>query len=408
MDLLLAARWLLPEPRRPIEGGALRLRGGRVVEVLEGRAARAAMGEAGADRRDLGDVALTPGLVNAHAHLELSDLRDLPRGADFGVWVGAVLGRRSELGPEDHRRAVERGARRLLETGTTAVGDVDGTGAAEAALPALALRGRVFRELLDGGDAGRTPGQLARLEAPFAAAGRLLPGLSPHGPHTAGEELLWAVGRRARTTGWPVQVHWAETEAEVSWLRGDGGPLADRLGEPPRCTGLERLERCGLVGPWTSLVHGNHPDPGELERVAAAGATLVHCPGTHAWFERGPAPLGAWRRAGARIALGTDSRASNDDLDLRLELARAREAEPGAPPEEVWEWATRGGARALGLEAEVGDLEVGKRADLAAFEAGEVRDGVELLELLTAGRPAVRGVWVDGGEVGLVPGVGTG
>jgi cytosine/adenosine deaminase-related metal-dependent hydrolase len=403
MDLLLRARWLLPAQGPPREGGALRVRDGRIAELLDRHEARAASGEAGARQLDLGDAVLAPGLVNAHAHLELSGLHDLPRGGDFGAWIGEVLSRRAALEDTGYREAVERGARRLLSTGTTTVGDVDGTGAAEAVLGGLPLRARVLRELLDGGDPTRTPGQLARLEEEFHATGRVLPGLSPHGPHTAGEELLVATARRARAGGWPVQVHWAETEAEVRWLRGDGGPLAARLGEPPRCTGLELLERCGLLGPRTSLVHANHPDPGELERVAVSGATLVHCPGTHAWFERGPAPLATWRAHGARVALGTDSRASNEDLDLRLEMARVRAAEPGLAPREVLGWATLGGARALALEEEIGDLTVGKRADLAAFEAEGVAGAEELLDRLTAGMPAVRGVWVDGEEVGLVP-----
>ena len=403
MDLLLTARWLLPLPGEALEGGVLRVVDGQVAEVLAGEQGRRARDGEGRPALDLGEVVLAPGLVNAHAHLELSGLDDLPRGADFGAWVGAVLERRAGLTEADHSAAVERGARRLLETGTTTVGEVDGTGAAGAVLPGLPLRARIFRELLDGGDPARTPRQLERIALPPPAGGRVLPGLSPHGPHTVSEELQRAAAGQARVAGWPIQVHWAETEAEVQWLRGEGGPLAERLGEAPGCSGLERLERCGLLGPGTSLVHGNHPEAGELERVAAAGASLVHCPGTHAWFERGASPLSAWQASGASVALGTDSRASNDDLDLRLELARAREGDPGLDPAVLWGWATLGGARALGLEGVVGALAPGLRADLVAFDARGIAGPPDLLDHLTGGRPRVHRVWVDGEEVGLVP-----
>ena len=106
-----------------------------------------------------------------------------------------------------------------------------------------------------------------------------------------------------------------------------------------------------------------------------------------------PAPLGAYLDAGVSVALGTDSRASNADLDVRAEMAALRASEPGLAPDAVWRMATEAGARALGLEA--GRLSPGARADLAAFE---VRGGgaEALLDELTAGTPPVRGTWIAG------------
>jgi len=396
MNRLLRARWVIPDAGQVLEGGALLLRDGGIAAVLSSAEARSASAD---ERVDLGDVALTPGLVNAHAHLELSSASGLPGDLGFGAWIGAVLAHRARAQQADYDAGLLDGAQRLLASGTTAVGDVDSTGAAERLLPRTALRARVFREVLDGGDPARSTAQLARLAAPAVDAERVELGISPHGPHTVSATLLEACAARARSSGGPLQVHWAETEEEVRWLRDGGGPLAERLGASPRCSGLELLARHGLLGPRLSLVHGNHPGPGELELVAEAGATLVHCPGTHEFFGRAPLDLLAWRASGVTIALGTDSLASNTDLDLRLEMRRVRAAHPDLRPEEVFGWATRGGARALGLQDRIGELAVGKSADVVAFDATGVRGAADLLDRITSDEPAVRGSWVAGRPV---------
>jgi len=217
--------------------------------------------------------------------------------------------------------------------------------------------------------------------------------LSPHAPFTVSPALWEGLGVLLAESGARVTVHWSETQAELDYLQRGEGPLAALLGPSPRTSGLDLLEAAGLLGPRTSLVHGNHPGPGEAARLAAAGVTLVHCPGTHRFFDRSPAPLGAYLDAGVSVALGTDSRASNADLDVRAEMAALRASEPGLAPDAVWRMATEAGARALGLEA--GRLSPGARADLAAFE---VRGGgaEALLDELTAGTPPVRGTWIAG------------
>ena len=158
-------------------------------------------------------------------------------------------------------------------------------------------------------------------------------------------------------------MHWAETQAELDWMANGSGEFQAPLGTSPHRSGLDLLEAAGLLGSSTSLVHGNLPARGEIERIAAHGASLIHCPGTHAFFGRGSFPLARYQRAGVNLALGTDSLASNESLDLTLEGRRLLEREPSLSPAQVLGMATEGGARALSLEGRVGSLEPGFFAD---------------------------------------------
>ena len=357
-----------PEARL-LDGGALWIRSGRVVRTLASAAAatRAAR-RTGCAVEDLGDTLLVPGLVNAHAHLELSGLAGSTRpGASFGAWVGQVLARRAERGPARLARDAAAGALDLLRGGTTTVGDIDTTGAGERGLADSPIRSVLFRELLDAQDPGRTAGELERVRRALPRRARRTEGLAPHAPFTASPELLRAVARIARRRRTPVSVHWSETPEELEWMRSGTGPLAAVLGPSPRQSGLDAIESAGLLNDRLVLVHGNLPQRGEPQRIAAAGATLVHCPGTHAWFSRERFALGRYLRAGVRLALGTDSAASNESLDMRRELRLLLAAHRSVSPLQAFDMATLGSARALGLESEVGDLRAGARADVVAL-----------------------------------------
>jgi cytosine/adenosine deaminase-related metal-dependent hydrolase len=165
--------------------------------------------------------------------------------------------------------------------------------------------------------------------------------------------------------------------------------------------GLDTLEREGLLSPRLALVHGNRPASGDVERIVRAGATLVHCPGTHRFFDRDPFPLREWLDAGACIALGTDGLSSNGALDMRREMALLRGAHPWLAPERVLEMATRAGARALGFLGEAGEIARGAWADLSAhafpdLSGRELSSSRRVLDALTHGRSRVDSVWVGG------------
>ena len=396
--LLLRVRRLLLAADAWIEDGGLLVERGRIARVL--RHPSAVRRASAARTVELGEGLATPGLVNAHAHLELSGLAGrLPRGGGFTAWVGALLAARAERGPALLARDAARGARRLLATGTTTAGDVDTTGAGlAAARDARAGEGPrrvLYREVLDAWDPGRTAGALAAVRRGLRETDALREGLSPHAPFTASPALLRGAADIARRRGLPVAIHWSESADEREWLERGAGPLARVLPAGPGRTGLELLRAAGLLGPRTALIHGNLPRRGEPALLARAGATLVHGPGSHAFFGREPFPLARYRRAGVRLALGTDSLASNADLDLRREMALLRASHPGLAPGFVWSMATAGGARALGLARDVGRIVPGAFADLSVF-ACAARTPRAAVEELTAGLPDVLAVLVGG------------
>jgi len=414
--LLLTARWVFLDADRPLEHAGVLVRRGRIVRILTGaNAVRRCARSEGVPPIDLGDRVLAPGFVNAHAHLELTGLAGkLPRRGTFASWIRALVRERALLSPADLRSAVRSGARRLLESGTTTVGDIDSSGASETVSagrpPNGDLRVRIYREALDVGDPRRARAALARIARRFPRSALAVPGLSPHAPYTVSDELLRSIAALAGWKRWPIAVHWAETEEEVEWLARSRGPLRKILPPPGGRTGsgadgLSMLARAGLLAPsfapGLALVHGNHPLEGDVERVARSGATLVHCPGTHAFFRRAPFDLRRWLDAGVEVALGTDGLSSNFDLDLRAEMARLRASHPSIPPRKVFEMATRAGARALALSGSVGAIETGAFADLVlhAFPGVSARGRASakvLLDALTLGRSRVDAVWIGG------------
>jgi aminodeoxyfutalosine deaminase len=397
---LFTARFLLPQPDRWFPGGGVLVSRGRIVRVLCGPAAVA---RARRDRRvefeDLGDVVVTAGLVDAHAHLELGGFhRCLPGEGGFARWVGAMVERRRVTGAREYESGVAGGARRLLAGGTTTVGDIDATDALGVADPSL-LRVRRYRELIDAGDGARTPSALRRVSRALRSTRSRFEGLSPHAPFTASRELLAAARRIASRRRVPLQVHWSESEEEISWLLHGTGPFAAFLPLSPRRSGLDLLEEAGLLGEGMALVHGNLPARGEIARIAAAGATVVHCPGTHAFFGREPFPWRRYLEGGVSLALGTDSLASNDDLDLRREMRLAREATPALDPAHLWSMGTTAAARALALSERVGDLREGLEADLVAWEGLGAVSLDTALDALTSGVGHPLGRWVGGRRV---------
>ncbi len=397
--VLFQAPLLLCDADRLVEAGGLLVQGGRVARVLASPSACRRAVRAGARRVELDDCVLAPGLVNAHAHLDLTGLAGaLPRSGGFVRWVGELLRRRSARRPRQLAADAARGAARCVETGTTAVGDVDSTGAWAGPAAAPAPRTVLYREVLDAWDPSRTAGALDGVRRALPRRARRAEGVSPHAPFTTSAALLAGVRSLRRRRRLPATVHWAETREEIDWLERGRGPLAAVLPPSPRRRGLDLLAEAGLLDRRTSLVHGNLPARGEPARIARAGCTLVHCPGTHAFFGREPFPWRRYLRAGVPIALGTDSLASNDDLDLRREMALARAAAPWLSPERVFAMATTGGARALGFARELGRLARGTCADFVAFRvAGRRRRPI--LEELTGGGGSVVGVWVDGRAV---------
>ncbi|MDP6519603.1 MAG: amidohydrolase family protein [Planctomycetota bacterium] len=394
---VLTAPLILTAPGQWVEGGGVFVCGGRIEAVLaSAKDAQAVAGEHAAELLEFPDTVLTPGLVNAHTHLELSPLAGrLGQGLAFRAWVDELLAARGKGSPEEQARALEQAAQRMLETGTTLVGDIAAGNSAEEALAESGPARVCYREVLDGGEERRAAAALTTVAAPLAQTPDRYEGLSPHAPYSTSSRLLAGARDLARERNLPLAIHWAETEEEERWMMRGRGPLKGLVKSSPRCSPLDHLDAAGLLGPRLALIHGNHPRSGDHERLAAAGTSLVHCPGSHRWFDRRPFDIDAYLAAGVNLALGTDSLASNADLSLVREMAILREEQPHLAPECVWNLATVGGARALCLAGQAGVLEPGARADICAWpRAGLAPEA--WLDSVTRGQRLPRALWLGG------------
>jgi cytosine/adenosine deaminase-related metal-dependent hydrolase len=276
--------------------------------------------------------------------------------------------------------------RDVRAAGTSLVGDVTNTLSAYDVLADSELGAAIFRELL--GFNVADPDQVvadaqAQLDA-LTPLAWLRPSIVPHAPYSVSPALFRAI---ARATGdRAMSVHVGESDDEVQFLRDGTGAWRDLLGglgvwsdnwQPPGCGPIEYLDRLGLVNRRLLAVHGTRLDQGELARLAAAGATLVTCPRSNRWTGAGTPPIDRFYASGVRVAIGTDSLASVEDLNLFAEMAAVRRLAPRLPASRVIQSATIDGADALGFAEDYGSIEPGKRADLIAVQIPHAVEDVE-------------------------------
>jgi cytosine/adenosine deaminase-related metal-dependent hydrolase len=354
---------------------------------------------------DLGDAVILPGLVNAHTHLELSWMRRrVPPADSMPAWASRLIAlRATERG--DPPGPIGEAVREARAAGTALVGEVTNTLAAYGLLADSELSGAVFRELIGfrAGDAEQIVADAqSELDAVMPLAW-LRTSIVPHAPYSVSAELFRAIGRAGGDR--PISVHLGESADEVRFLRDGTGAWRELLGrlgvwsdgwEPPGCGPVEYLERLGLVSERLLAVHATQLEAGELGRLARAGATVVTCPRSNRWTGAGTPPIARFYASGVRVAVGTDSLASVEDLNVFGELAEVRRLAPGVPAARLLESATLHGAAALGFAKELGTIEPGKRAELIAVR---VPPGVEDVEEYLVGGiepDAIRWLEVEG------------
>ena len=360
---ILSADWVLPVEGEPIENGAIVIEDGVIAAVGTAR-------ELGEGER-FADSAIVPGFVNAHTHLEYAVYAGFGDGLSFGPWISTHVERKSRLERADMEAIARLGAAECLRSGITTVGDLAFTGASAHACADLGLRAIVYLEVFgkDGANALRQFEEKRAYVAP-ALSERVLVGVSPHAPYTCSREVYAA----AMGLGLPVATHLNESQDELDWLlRGEGPwqPLAEMLVEPEGTSGIRSLAAAGLLDERVAVAHCVKVDEEEIGLLAGHGVAVTHCPRSNALLGCGIAPLAELRAAGIRIGIGTDGVSSVPSHDFFEELrtvisfARARSERADAlSATAALELATLGGARALGLDGEIGSLVPGKRADL--------------------------------------------
>ena len=351
----LSADWVIPVDGPPIAGGLVRYEDSRIVHVGEGRAERHFEG-----------AAILPGFVNAHAHLEYANYGGFGDGEAFGPWIKTHVQRKGRL-EREHMLAVARlGVVDSLRSGITTAADYAFSGVSALAAEDLGLRAIVYLEVfaLEPQEAKR---QWLEKLAAVDETHRVKIGVSPHAPYTCSLSVYeWCL-----SLGVPVGTHLAESANEDEWLvHGDGPMKGIPILVPP--TGKRSVETLEpVLGPDLLCAHCVEVAPADVALLADRSVPVAHCPRSNALLGCGIAPLTLLRDAGVTVGLGTDSPASAPSFDMFEEmrtaifLARARDRRAGAlRAVDALELATIDAARALRMDAEVGTLTPGKRADL--------------------------------------------
>ncbi len=403
------AGWVLPVTSPPLRDGTVVERDGRIVYV--GPRLRATEVQ---DDVDLGDALLMPGLVNAHCHLELTAMRGFLDGLSFREWIlRLTMSRRAVLTPAMLLDSARLGVAEGLMHGVTTFADTGDTGTGFDAMLERGVRGICYREVF-GPDPQQCAESIATLRrSAWAMRERetalVRVGVSPHAPYTVSDDLFRATAAFASEHGFPLAVHIAESAVETALVVHASGDFADGLRargiavEARGRTPVALLESLGVLDVAPLLIHCVRVDAADLATIAIHDAAVAHCPASNAKLGHGTAPLASMRAAGIRVGLGTDSVASNDRMDLLDEarvatlFANTRESRHDAlSARDALALATIGGARALGLDEEIGSLEVGKAADLAAFRVPDHRaplhDPVAAAIYALAGAPALLAV----------------
>ena len=402
MTRVFRARWVLPISQPPIRDGWVLVDDGRIVAVGESgslppqpSAAHDTSEKApGAASRDAGaTVAILPGLVNAHTHLELSYLHEqIPPAPSFGAWVRSVMNARKKYPDPAHPDIVEP-ARRAIEearaAGTALFGDISNTLVTVPLLREAGMPAHVFYELLgfmQRDPAAQVRDARARIDAIGDPQGRIRLSLAPHAPYSVSPELFRAIRSDVHRHSSVSSVHLGETPEEVELLRHGTGEIRavlEELGrwpdhwEPPRVGPVEYLAGLDFIDSRVLAVHGVQFDLADLAHLRARGTTLVSCPRSNAYVGVGAPPLASFYDAGVPVAFGTDSLASVGDLNLFAELREARRIAPSVPASHLLASATLVGAEALGFGTELGSIEPGKRAALIAVAVGDQVTDVE-------------------------------
>lgn len=332
---------------------------------------------------DWGSAVIVPGLVNTHAHLELTGLSGrLGAWSSFTGWISALMRERRKLAREDYLAAVRRGAEESLACGTTLVGDISASGLTWEALRNVRFRKVVFEEVT----AFMPERARDAVEALLERLARVEPddtlssGLSPHAPYSVSPDLFRAVAEVARQRRARMAVHVAETKPELEFLRegkGEFRDFLDSLGvlpagwQPPALAPVPFLDELGILDRPATLIHCNYLDDDSMARILSRNCSVVYCPRSHAFFGHEPHPVRKLLDLGINVALGTDSLASNESLSVLDEMRFLFQHRKDLKCDEIIRMATLNGAVALDFGGMLGRLRRGFWADMTVISLPE-------------------------------------
>jgi cytosine/adenosine deaminase-related metal-dependent hydrolase len=372
------AKFVLGEPGVLLQNAAVHVSGsGRIsrVETWRGRPA-----DQEEEVKDWGSAVIMPGLVNAHAHLELTSFHNqLTQFDAFTDWISQLINRRQTWTEEHFLASAKQGAELSLAAGTTLVGDITSSGVGWEATQGVNLRRVVFEEViaLSPNQADRALSQLSLLFRRADPDPLLIHGVSPHAPYSVSPKLYRRLVRFAQSRQKTLATHAAETQAELEFLQqgtGEFHDFLDRIGSlpddwtPPGLPPIRYLDSLGVLGPSCVLVHCNYIDQTSMRKIRSAHSSVVYCPRSHAFFGHQKHPIRQLLDMGINVALGTDSLASNDSLSMIDEMRFLFNKRKDLAPEEIFRAATINGAVALHCQSTLGRLRRSYWADMAVIE----------------------------------------
>jgi 5-methylthioadenosine/S-adenosylhomocysteine deaminase len=404
IDTLINARWIIPvEPvGLVLENHSIAVHHGRIVAIVP--TSRTESNFTAAETVDLTSHALIPGLINAHTHAAMSLLRGIADDLPLDEWLKDHIWPLEArwVGEAFVRDGTELAMAEMIRAGVSCFNDmyffpdVAGKAAIDAGMRAVV--GLIVVDF---------PTAWASSADEYLAKGLsvlddlrhqnlVTTAFAPHAPYTVSDLPFSKVRTYAAELELPIHVHLHETAIEIEQSLSTHGMRP-----------LKRLQQLDLLGPNLVSVHMTQLLEAEIDELAAAGSTVVHCPESNLKLASGFCPVVRLLKAGVNVALGTDGAASNNDLDVLGEmrtaamLAKAVAGDASAvPAATALRMATLNGAIALGLADETGSLEAGKSADIAAIDL----DTLETLPLYdpisdivyAAGRQQVTDLWVAG------------
>jgi 5-methylthioadenosine/S-adenosylhomocysteine deaminase len=411
VDLLVAPQWIVPiQPRTVmLEEHAVVVREDRILDLLPLAEAR----ERYIPAREvcLPGHALMPGLINLHTHAAMSLMRGLADDLPLMRWLNERIwpAESSYMSESFVRDGTLLACVEMLRGGTTCFSDMYfHPGAAAESIELAGIRACLGLVVLDfptayAADADDYLHKGLAVRDALRDNDRITTCFAPHAPYTVSDRGFEKILTYAEQLNLNIHTHLHETRDEIAQSEA-------QFGVRP----LMRMAALGLLGPGLIAAHGVHLTDSEIELLAERGCHIAHCPTSNLKLASGIAPVGKLLSKGVNIGLGTDGAASNNRLDLFGEMRLAALLAKGnsgdaevLPAWQALEMATINAARALGMDAEIGSLQIGKCADMVALDLSqpETQPCYDVVSHLVyaAGREQVSHVWV-GGEMLLESG----
>lgn len=407
IDTLIHAGWVIPvEPEGVVlEQHAVAVHEGQILDILP---SEQAVGSYSARiTHQLRGHVVIPGFVNAHTHAAMSLLRGYADDLPLMEWLNKRIwpAEKAWVGPSFVEDGTRLAIAEMLLSGTTCFNDMyffpDITGKVAEEVGIRACIGLILIDFptVWAQDAAEYLAKAEKVREQFQYNAMIQCAMAPHAPYSVSDQPLEQAGKFAADHGLRVHIHVHETADEINHgMKTDGfRPMA-------------RLDTLGLTSDRLLAVHTTQLEDAEIQHLADKKAHVIHCPESNLKLASGFCPVDRLMKAGVNVALGTDSAASNDDLDMLGEmrtaalLAKGVSKDASALPAAVaLRMATLNGAKALGMEDITGSLRPGKSADLVAvdlsgLESQPIYDPLAQLVYAT-NRHQISDVWVAGQHV---------